>query len=59
MVIFGVYFEEESKELDDGLDVGMSKREDSRMNCGVLVSNWVDAGLRKREGSYIVPTIWW
>lgn len=51
MVIFGVYFEEESKGLDDGLDVGMSKREDSRMNCGVLVSHWVDAGLRKREGS--------
>lgn len=47
MVIFGVYFEEESK----GLDVGMSKREASRMNCGVLVSDWVDAGLRKREGS--------
>lgn len=42
-------FEGESTGLD-GLDVGVSKREDSEMNCEVLVSNWVGATLgRKRS----------
>lgn len=45
MVIFGLYFEEDG----DGLNVDISKRRGSWMNCGVLVSNWVDAGLRKRS----------
>lgn len=39
MVIFELYFEGSSKGFDDGLDVGVRKREDSKMNCGVLVSN--------------------
>lgn len=55
VVITGQNFEGESKGLDDGLNVGVSKREDSKMNHGF----WVNAGLRKGERSQISPTIWW
>lgn len=57
VVMTGQHFEGESQVLDDGLNVGVSKREDSKVN--LLVSNWVNAGLRKGERSQIPPTMWW
>lgn len=41
------YFEEESEGLDNRWDVGVSKREDSRMNPELLLSNRIN--LRERE----------
>lgn len=48
MVTLGLYFEGESKGLGDGLNVGVSEKENARMNHKILVSSWVNAGLRKR-----------
>lgn len=54
MVIFGLYFEGESKGLDDRLNpLDVSKREHSRENHGFLVSNWEDANLRKDHRSLL------
>lgn len=48
MVIFGLYFEGELKGFGDGLNVGVSEKENVRMNYKILVSSWVNVGLRKR-----------
>lgn len=52
-------YEGESKGLDDELNVGVSKRVDSKMNHGFSVSNWVNVSMRKRERSQKPPMIWW
>lgn len=51
-------YEGESKGLNDELSVEVSKREDSKMNHRFSVSNWVNAGMRKRERSQRPPVIW-